>query len=376
MKKFSFGLVWKSLKDSFKAFGQDKVPKLSASLAYYTGFSLAPLLVLVIAIGGLVLGQEAVQGTIQEQIAGIVGPDAGKQIQDMIKNATLTGKSTFATVVSGTVLLISATTIFGEIQDSINSIWGLKPKPSAGIMSLLMTRLISFGMIASLGFILMVSLVATSVLEGLGSRLQGVFPGVSVVLFYILNLVFTLFVITVLFAVIFKVLPDVKLKWRAVLPGAIATAILFMIGKFGISLYISKSDLGSSYGAASSLAVIFVWIYYSAIILYFGAEFTKAYALNKGEKIIPDKYVVWDEKPTVPGAEPKKTPASPSPSERESRPKQQPAPQIALASQERMAYLDRPQENNQKKKPGMGTVLFGLALYFATRGKEGKRAPE
>lgn len=382
MKKFSFGLVWKSLKDSFAEFGNDKITKLSASLAYYTGFSLAPLLVLIIAICGVVFGQDAVQGNIQNQISSLIGADAAAQVQAMIKNATLTGKSTLATVVSGVVLIISATTIFGEIQDSINSIWGLKLKPSAGWKNTLMNRLLSFGVIASLGFILLVSLVATSVLEGLGERLQNVFPQVSFVLLYVINLALTLVVISMLFAVIFKVLPDANLQWKAVMPGAIATAILFMIGKIAISLYINKSDMGSSFGAASSLAVIFVWIYYSSIILYFGAEFTKAYAVNKGYKITPDKHAEWDEHArTVPGAKPKKNAPSAAPLYDETQPAPYGYPQFALASHpvaNRNLLAPAPVRDHgregdpasQTQKPGMGTALLGLALYFITRGSD------
>ncbi len=367
MKKFSFGLLWKTVKDSFTGFGNDKVPKLSASLAYYTGFSLAPLLVVIIAICGFIFGQEAVAGTIDSQIQHIVGADAAKQIQDMIKNASLSGKSTLATIIGVVTLLLGATTIFGEVQDSINSIWGLKPKPSVGFIKTIKTRLLSFGMIASLGFILLVSLAATAVVEGLGSRLQAMLPDVAVVIFYIINLLLTLTVTTFLFGIIFKVLPDAKIRWKAVLPGAIATAILFMIGRFGISLYISQSNLGSSYGAAGSLAVIFVWIYYSAIILYFGAEFTKMYALNKGEKIVPNEYAEWNEKPTVPGAAPKKTPASPSPSEQDSRPSHQVVPQLIITNPAIDIRGISRQKYASKERPGMGTFLLGLALYFVTR---------
>ncbi|HEV7329895.1 MAG TPA: YihY/virulence factor BrkB family protein [Flavisolibacter sp.] len=379
MKKFSFGLVWLSLKESFKEFGRDKVTKLSASLAYYTVFSLAPLLVLIISISGLIFGQHAVEGNIENQISSIVGPEAAVQVQEMIKNASLTGQSTMATIISAAVLIFSATTIFGELQDSINSIWGLRKKESAGIMAMLKTRLLSFGLIASLGFILMVSLIATTVLAGLGNRLQEVFPNVSFVLFYILNLALTLSVITMLFAVIFKVLPDVKMRWGAVIPGSITTAILFMIGKMGISFYINKSDLGSSFGAASSLAIILVWVYYSSIILYFGAEFTKAYATHKGEEIVPDQYVEWDERPAMPGATPKKAPTAKEPSTlspagRSSRNIQPPAPQLAVHGQP-VSGRDRMRElgvkmGKEKDQPGMGKTLFGLALYFATKGKK------
>ena len=372
MKKFSFGLVWKSLKDAFKGFGDDKITKLSASLAYYTGFSLAPLLVVIIALCGFFFGQEAVQGTIDNQIKAFIGADAARQVQDMIKNASLSGKSTMATVIGVVTLLIGATSIFGEIQDSINSIWGLKPRPKVGLMKTLQVRLLSFGLIASLGFILLVSLAATAVVEGLGDRLKAMFPDVAVVIFYIINLVLTLAVTTVLFGVIFKVLPDAKIKWKDIWPGAVATSLLFLVGKFAISLYISKSNFSSSYGAAGSLAVIFVWIYYSAIILYFGAEFTKAYAFNKGAKVIPNKYAEWDEKPTVPGAEPKKTPenAAASPTESGRQPMPQLTPQLVVAHPEaRREGTDVRQDVNAQKGPGMGSVLLGLALYLATRGK-------
>jgi membrane protein len=362
-KKFSFGLVWKSLKDAFTGFGDDKVTKLSASLAYYTGFSLAPLLVVIIAICGFFFGREAVQGTIDNQIQAFIGADAAKQLQEMIKNAAVSGKGTMATIIGVVILLIGATTIFGEIQDSINSIWGLKPKPKVGIMKTIQTRLLSFGLIASLGFLLLVSLAATAVVEGLGDRLKAMLPDVTVTLFYVINLVLNLAVVTLLFAVIFKVLPDAKIRWKDIWPGAIATSLLFLIGKFAISLYISKSEIGSTYGAAGSLAVIFVWIYYSAIILYFGAEFTKAYALNKGAKIIPNQYAQWTEEPTVPNAKPKEQPGrspSPSPSDNAQRHFPHHAPQLAVTANRPIKSL----KPEKRKGPGIGTVLFGLAVYY------------
>lgn len=375
MKKFSLGLVWKSLKDAFRGFGDDKVTKLSASLAYYTGFSLAPLLVVIIAICGFFFGREAVQGTIDNQIQSFIGADAAKQIQDMIKNAAVSGKGTIATVIGVVTLLIGATSIFGEIQDSINSIWGLKPKPKVGIMKTVQTRLLSFGLIASLGFLLLVSLAATALVEGLGGRLKALLPDVTVVVFYIINLLLTLTVTTLLFAIIFKVLPDARIKWKDIWPGALATSLLFLIGKFAISMYISKSDIGSTYGAAGSLAVILVWIYYSAIILYFGAEFTKAYALNKGARIEPNQYAEWVQEPTVPGAAKKTPPATaPSPEKDEKRraPRQ---PQLAV-SHERMPAVQtagRPQTEEKRKQPGMGTVLLGLALYFVNNARSKDR---
>lgn len=377
MKKFSFGLVWKSLKDAFSGFGDDKVTKLSASLAYYTGFSLAPLLVVIIAICGFFFGREAVQGTIDNQIQSFIGADAAKQVQDMIKNAAVSGKGTISTIIGVITLLIGATSIFGEVQDSINSIWGLKPKPKVGFMKTIQNRLLSFGLIGSLGFLLLVSLAATAVVEGLGDRLKAVLPDVTVVVFYIINLALNIGVVTTLFAVIFKVLPDAKIKWKDIWPGAIATSLLFLIGKFAISLYISKTNVGSTYGAAGSLAVIFVWIYYSAIILYFGAEFTKAYALNKGARIIPNEYAQWNAEPTVPGAEPKQAPASSPSPEKQRRQHSTAQPQLAVDNPRQplaQAADHHPRSETNSKKPGMGTVLLGLALYFVASARDKKHA--
>lgn len=385
-RKFSFGLVWKSLKDAATGFGDDKVTKLSASLAYYTGFSLAPLLIIILSISTLFFGQDAVQGEVNDQIAGFVGSEAAQQIQEMMRNAALKGGSITATIIGVITLVIGATTVFAELQDSMNSIWGLKQRPNVGLMKTIQTRVLSFGLIASLGFILLVSLMATSLVEGLMDRLRARFPDVTVILLYIVNLVLTFAVVTLLISLVFKVLPDAKIKWRHILPGAIATALLFMLGKFAISFYISKSDMGSTYGAAGSLAVIFVWLYYSSIILYFGAEFTKAYTFNRGATIIPDKYAEWNDKPAIAGAEPKQTPdnapsassLSPSPSERESRPKPlQPMPQLAVSHEERIPYHVpmHPAGTGQKKDEGsgMGNVLLGLAIYFMTRDKDDKR---
>jgi membrane protein len=240
-------------------------------------------------------------------------------------------------------------------------------------MKTIQTRLLSFGLIASLGFLLLVSLAATSVVEGLGDRLKAMLPDVTVVVFYIINLVLTLGVTTILFAVIFKVLPDARIKWKDIWPGAIATSLLFLIGKFAISLYVSKSDIGSTYGAAGSLAVILVWIYYSAIILYFGAEFTKSYAFNKGAKITPNHYAQWSNEPTVPNAEPKQQPKnSPSPSDSTERHYPHYAPQLAVINPPVVQSL-RPEK---KKGPGMGTILFGLAVYYMDRAANKKRGGE
>jgi membrane protein len=367
--------IGQAFKESFKGFSEDKVPKLSASLAYYTVFSLGPLLIVIIFLCSIFFGREAIEGSIYSQMTGFVGPEAAKQMQDIVKNAAISDKGTMAAIIGVITLLIGATSVFGEIQDSINGIWGLKPKPKAGFMKLIKNRLLSFGIIGSLGFLLLVSLAVTAVVEGLNDRLKDVFPGVTVVVFYIINLLITLGVVTLLFAVIFKVLPDAKLKWKDVWAGSTVTALLFMLGKFAISFYISKSDIGSTYGTAGSLVVLLVWIYYSSIILYFGAEFTKAWVVKYGSKIQPTEYAVLEKDP-APG-EPQTKPDKESLKHDNDNPlkphtekksnhqsttdhmttgKHQPQP----LAQDGLFY----KKKEISKPAGIGTLLLGLVIFF------------
>jgi membrane protein len=294
-KKLSRKGVSGLFKDSFKSFSDHKITKLSGSLAYYTVFSMGPLLIVIISLCGIFLEKEAVEGKVYSVLQGFVGQDTAVQLQEIIKNASIGDKGIIATVIGIITLLIGATTVFAEIQDSINSIWGLKAKPKKGWLKFLQNRFLSFSIIVSLGFLLLVSLVVTSVIETLSTHLKARFPDTTVILFYILNLILTLGVSMLIFAVIFKVLPDARIKWRDVLAGALITAILFLVGKFGISLYISQTKVGSTYGAAGSLVVLLVWVYYSSIILYLGAAFTKAYAIRYGSEIYPTDYAVTTE---------------------------------------------------------------------------------
>lgn len=291
-KKLTLKGIWKVLKTSFKGFGEDKVPKLSGSLAYYTVFSMGPLLIVLIYLSGYILGREAVEGTIYNQMNDFVGPDAALQIQEIVKNAALNDSGPMAVTIGIITLLIGATTVFAEMQDSINTIWNLKTKPKRALLIMLMNRLLSFGVVVSLGFLLLVSLGVSAIVAVLGKSLAGWLPGVGPIVLYVINFLVSFGIVTLLFAVIFKVLPDAKIQWKWVWPGAIATGILFLIGKFLISFYIGTSDIGSTYGAAGSLAIIIVWIYFSSMILYFGAEFTKAYVLQYGGEIKPNKYAV------------------------------------------------------------------------------------
>lgn len=291
-KKLSFKGIWEVLKASFDGFTDHKVTKLSGSLAYYTVFSMAPLLVVIISLCGIFLGKEAAEGEIYAQLDGFLGKDTALQLQQLIKNAAISGKGTLAFIIGVATLLIGATTVFSDIQDSINMIWGLKPKPKRGWLKMLQNRFLSFSVIISLGFILLVSLGVTTVLDAFSSRLQAQYEEISVILFYILNQLVTLAVVSLIFGVIFKVLPDAMIKWRDVALGSVVTALLFMLGKLLISIYIGKSNVGSTYGAAGSLVVLLLWTYYSSIILYFGAEFTKAYAVAYGSEIHPAHYAV------------------------------------------------------------------------------------
>lgn len=291
-KKLTFKGIWEVLKNSFDGFSEHKVTKISGSLAYYTVFSMAPLLVVIISLCGIFLGREAAEGQIYDQLKTFLGSDTAIQLQQLIQKASISGKGNIAFVIGIITLLVGATSVFADIQDSINTIWGIKPKPKRGWLKMLQNRFLSFSVIISLGFLLLVSLGVNAVLDAFSNRLQARFEDISVIVFYILNMVVTLVVITLIFGVIYKVLPDAEIKWKDVFSGALATAILFMIGKFGISIYIGQSNVGSTYGAAGSLVVLLLWTYYSSIILYFGAEFTKAYAVAYGSEIHPSHYAV------------------------------------------------------------------------------------
>jgi membrane protein len=284
--------LWKVLMATFSGFGSDNGLKLSASLAYYTVFSLAPLLILVISLAGLFLGPDAATNRLYPQIEHYVGAQAAMQIQDMLKALQLSGKTGIAVIIGVATLLLGASSIFLEIQDSLNIIWRVKAKPKRGWVKMLQNRFLSFSLIISLGFLLLASLLVNLLISALSDRLTHFLPGVTTIIVEGINLFITFVVISVLFAIIFKFLPDVKIKWKDVRSGAMFTAILFMIGQYIISLYIQYTAQGSTYGAAGSLIVILVWIYYTSAILYIGAEFTQVYAEAIGSRIEPAEYAV------------------------------------------------------------------------------------
>lgn len=281
------------IKKVFKEFSADDILKYSASLAYYTVFSIAPLLVIISTLSAIFFGKDAVQGQVYEQLEGLVGSVAAVQIQDIIKNIHLTGNNFFASIVSIIILLIGATTIFGEVQDSFNKIWGLRIKTKKTWWKLILTRLLSFSLILCIGFIMIVSLVLNAIVSAFGKFIGRYIHNFSVYFIEISEAILSFIIATFLFSLMFKWLPDAKIKWKDVLFGGLITAIFFTLGKLGIGFYLGKSNLTTLYGAAGSIIIIMVWVYYSSIILYLGAEFTKVHANLYGGKIYPNDFAEW-----------------------------------------------------------------------------------
>lgn len=287
------------IKTSAMGFINEDCLKYSASLAYYTIFSIGPILVLIISLAGVFFGQDAIEGKVFTEMKGLVGPGAARQIQEVIMNLKLSGKSNLALVVSIITLLIGATTVFGDIQNSINRIWHVRAKPKKGWVKVIKDRLLSSSLVISLGFLLMVTLVVNGVILAFTDRLQRYFPDITVHLLDAINFSISFAVIFILFGIIFRALPDVKIEWRTVRSGAFFTAILFVIGRFVIGLYLQTSGTESTYGAAGSIILVLLWVYYTAAILYFGAIYTREYAAIKGIPIQPSDFAVHVEEKEV-----------------------------------------------------------------------------
>jgi membrane protein len=286
------GHTWALLKQTGSDFVEHKALKLSASLAYYTIFSLAPMLIVIIGLCSLFFGREAIEGRVYNELNEYIGKSAALEIQNVIKNTSKSRNNLIATIIGISTLLVGATGVFSEIQDSINMIWGIKVIPKRGWVKMLANRVLSFSMVVSIGFLLMVSLLINALVTAFGDRLAHYFPNLTLYVFHVVNYLLTFGIITLLFAIIFKVLPDAKIKWKDVTVGAVFTAFLFILGKLAITFYLGKSTLGVAYGAAGSIIIILIWVYYSSIILYFGAEFTQVYARKHGGEIAPSAYSV------------------------------------------------------------------------------------
>lgn len=284
--------VFALLKETVSEWNKDKASRLAAALAYYTIFSLSPLLIIVIAIAGAVFGEEAARGEIVAQIQGLVGKEAAEFIQAALENASKPqAGGGFASLVSIGVLLFGASGLFAQLQDALNTIWEVQPNPKQGVASFIRTRFLSFSMVLGIGFLLLVSLVISAGLAAFVSYISSLLPAVASLL-QIANFILSFGVTTVLFGLIYKFLPDVKINWSDVLVGAAITSLLFALGRYLLGLYLGNSSFSSTYGAAGSLVVILAWVYYAAQILFLGAEFTQVYARRYGSQIVPDKNAV------------------------------------------------------------------------------------
>lgn len=274
------------LKQTFQEFGEDKVTRLAAALAYYTVFSLAPLLILALAVAGALFDRGAAQAQLIAQIRNLMGPTGAELIEQMLDNAAQPEAGGIAAIVGVVTLIIGASAVFGQLQDALNTIWGVMPRPGLNIGYMIRQRVLSFALVLGIGFLLLVSLIIDTLIAGAQGMLFGSAEEANI-LVQIINLVISVGVIALMFAVLFKFLPDVRIAWRDVWVGAVVTALLFTIGKYLIGLYLGNNSAASVYGAAGSLVVLLLWIYYSGLILFIGAEFTQVYATRYGSLIEP-----------------------------------------------------------------------------------------
>ena len=288
--KITFKTLIEIVKQTIQGVSDDNVTKLSASLAYATLFSLIPFITLIISIGAFF--HQDIGSALYGQLGSLMGRETVTELQNIITNAAKTNSSTFASIISIGVMIFGATAIFAEIQTSLNRIWGIKPKPKIGWLNYLRTRLLSFSMILILGFLMLVSLSLTTFISSINERLMMYFPDVTAILFQVFGWLMNFAVIAILLILMFKMLPDAKIRFKDVMVGGMVTTALFLIGQFAISLYFRISNPTSVYGAAASVVLLLTWIYYSSIIIYVGAEFTKAWANMMGGKIYPDSYAV------------------------------------------------------------------------------------
>ncbi|MDB5104938.1 MAG: ribonuclease [Fibrobacteres bacterium] len=282
----SFKGLFGLFKDSARQWSGDKASRLAAALSYYTIFSIAPLLVIAIAVAGLAFGKEAASNQVFGQIRGFVGDSGAQAIQSMVASAGHKGAGITATLLGIVTLLLGASGAIGQLQDALNTIWEVKPKPGQGVWGFLRTRFLSFSMVLVIAFMLLVSLVISAGLAGLSGYLERILS-VPAIALHAINFAVSMVVTGLLFSLIYKVLPDVKMRWKDVWIGGLVTALLFTLGHFLIGLYLGKSSVSSAYGAAGSLVIILIWIYYSSQILFYGAEFTKAYANKYGSRVAP-----------------------------------------------------------------------------------------
>ena len=293
-------------KDTYNEWSEDEAFDLSAAVAYYSIFSLPPLLLIVVALAGIFFGPDAVQGKITAEVGSTIGKQSAENIQAMISNAYKSGQSKIATIVGIATLIFSSTGLFYQLQKTLNKIWEVKANPKGGIKKLILDRATSLGIVLAVGFLLLISMVITTMVNAFSDWIMHMLPHFVIYLFYVVNFLLSFVVITALFALIYKFLPDVRMEWRSVWVGAAITALLFVIGKFGLGLYFRFGNPVSTFGAAGSVILILLWIYYSCLILFFGAEFTQVYARRYGHSVEPSAHAVRIKKIAVEGQEEKK----------------------------------------------------------------------
>jgi membrane protein len=283
--------AWRLAKETGQDFVDDNATRLAAALAYYTLLSLAPLVVLALAIAGLAFDPESTRDQLGSELGAVVGPSGAEAVRAIVENAKTPSAGILSSALGIIVLLFGASGVFGELQGALNTIWEVAPKPGRGIAGTIRDRLFSFAMVMGVAFLLLVSLVLSAALAAVGRFLESSLPG-GEALWQVLNFLLSFGVVSALFAVTFKVVPDVEMKWRDVWIGAVVTAFLFTLGKSLIALYLGKSSVASAYGAAGSLVLLVVWVYYSSLILFAGAEFTQVYAKHYGSRIRPSEDAV------------------------------------------------------------------------------------
>ncbi|MBB4080357.1 membrane protein [Lewinella aquimaris] len=291
-KENIFGRTWSFTKDLFTNFGKDDAFTLGAALAYYTVFSFAPLLVVAIAVASYFMGEEAVTGRLYGELEGLLGPDAAATIQEIVGNAYSTGDSIWATIIGIATLIFTASTVFATLKMSLNRIWEIEARPTNNIVGFLVTRLLSFSFVVGLGFLLMITLVVNALIIGFMDKLAGMVPALGPVVLAVTSWVLATAVTAVIFALLFRYLPDARARWKDIWAGAIFTSLLFGLGRFLIGFYIGNSDFSSTYGAAGALVTLLVWTYYNSQILFLGAEFTATWAKRRGFPIRPNKHAV------------------------------------------------------------------------------------
>jgi membrane protein len=353
--------IWSVLRGTVDEFMEDRALRLSAALAYYSIFSIAPLLIIVIAVAGFFMGEQAVRDQVQQQLQYFMGEKGATAITSMI-GAQKQGTNVLASIVGVVALLFGASGVFGQLQDSLNVIWEVQPKPGGGIWGFIRARFLSFAMILGIGFLLLISMVISMVLSALTGMLP--MPGFMA---QAVNFAASFIVITLLFTLIFKVLPDAKVRWRDVWIGAVFTALLFTVGKHLLGLYLGQASTTSSFGAAGSLVLVLLWVYYSSLILFLGAEFTQVYAKATGSRIVPADYAV----PVTEGARAEQG----MPSEEQV--------QAAIKEQDSKAWAEpawrsrRIETKPRKRWPylGVGLGLGVVAGWFLKRDLRGERAP-